>query len=174
MKAIRIVWLIGGLFSLLCLAARTAYSDEMPVPPEMQASLFKKIFGYDKKLSALSEFKIIVAYSEASAGMKDEVVKAFQGVGITAKALKADQLAGNLGDASAIYITAGAIAAESVCQKNQILSITGIPLLVENGSAAIGLAVVESKPKILVHMGKLKAEGHEVSAKLLQLAKVIE
>jgi hypothetical protein len=174
MRVIKIVWLIGGLLFLAFFSARTIYADDMPVPPDMQASLFKKIFGYDKKLSTLSEYKIIVAYSDASAGSKDEVVKAFQGVGISARALKADQLAGNIGDVSAIYIAAGAASAESVCQKNQILSITGFPSLVENGTAAIGLGVVESKPKILVHLGKLKAEGHEVSAKLLQLAKVIE
>jgi hypothetical protein len=174
MKGIKIVWLTGVLLSIFCFAAGTTNAGEMPVPPDMQASLFKKIFGYDKKLSTLSEYKIVVAYADASAAVKDEVVKAFQGVGISARALKADQLAGNLGDAAAVYIAAGAVSASSVCQKNQILSITGFPSLVESGTAAIGLGIAEGKPKILVHLGILKAEGHEVSAKLLQLAKVIE
>jgi len=151
-----------------------AISQEMPVPVDMQVSLFKKIFAYDKKLSAARDLKIIVAFADESAKTKDEVVKAFEGAGISAKALKADQMAGNIGDASVIYIAAGAGPLKSVCQKNQILSITGIPSLVESGAAAIGLGVLDSKPKIIVHMGELKAEGHEVSAKLLQLAKVIE
>jgi hypothetical protein len=168
MKAFKLVLLFGSWLSLAGIA------EEMPVPPEMQASLFKKIFAYDKKLSTLGEYKIIVVYADASASSKDELIKAFQGIGISARALKADQLIGNLGDTSAIYIAAGAVSASSICQKSQILSITGIPSLVESGNVAIGLGIAEGKPKILVHLGKLKAEGHEVSSKLLQLAKVIE
>jgi hypothetical protein len=174
MIAFKAVLLIGCLLLTPGLAGKMLMAEEMPVPPGMQASLFKKIFGYDKKLSTLTELKIVVAYAEASAASKDELVKAFQDVGISAIALKADQVAANLGDTSAVYIASGAASAESVCRKNHILSITGIPSLVENGTAAIGLGVVEGKPKILVHLGKLRAEGHEVSAKLLQLARVIE
>jgi len=158
---------------MVWLSVGQAISQEMPVPAEMQASLFKKIFAYDKKLSLEAEIKVVVAFADSSAGMKDEIVKAFQGAGISAKALKMDQLPGNLGDVSAIYLTSGSGPVKSVCQKSQILSITGIPSLVESGAAAIGLGISESKPKIVIHLGELKAEGHEVSAKLLQLAKVI-
>jgi hypothetical protein len=159
-----IAWLNEGL----------AISEEMPVPADMQASLFKKIFAYDKKLSSVADVKVVVAFIDSSAGLKDEIVKAFQGAGISVKALKADQVVGNLVDISAIYITAGANLLRPVCQNSQILSITGMPSLVENGSVAIGLGVAEGKPKILIHLGELKAVGHEVSAKLLQLAKIIE
>jgi hypothetical protein len=167
--AIAIVW-----GAIAWLSAGSAISEEMAVPADMQASLFKKIFAYDKKLSTTTEIKVVVAFVDSSAGLKDEIVKAFQAAGILVKALKADQLAGNLGDISVIYLTSGGIPIRSVCQKSQILSITGMSALVENGSAAIGLGSADGKPKIIIHLGELKAEGHEVSAKLLQLAKVIE
>jgi hypothetical protein len=144
------------------------------VPIVMQAPLFKKILAYDKKLAMTTSIKLIVAFSDSSTAEIDEIVKAFLGEGMSVRAVKVDQLASNLGDAAVIYISAGADSANLICQKNQILSITGIPSLVENGKASIGLGVVDNRPKILVHLKKLKEEGHEVSAKLLQLAKVIE
>ncbi len=150
-----------------------AISQEMPVPAVMQASLFKKIFAYDKKLSSATDIKVAVVFSDSSAGVKDEIVKAFESAGISAKAFKADQIAANAGSLSAIYLTSGAESAKAVCQKNQVLCITGLPSLVESGTAAIGLGVSDNKPKIWIHLGELKAEGHEVSANLLQLAKVI-
>ncbi len=165
-------------FSLALLAALAtpghAVSEEMPVPPPMQAQLFKKIFAYDKKLSTAPTVKVVVAFVDSTASAKDALVKAFKEAEIPVQAMKADQVAANLGDASVIYVTGAAAAVRSICQKNQVLSITGIPSLVEAGNVSIGLSVAESKPKILVHMGELKAEGHEVSAKLLQLAKIID
>ncbi|RPI20120.1 MAG: DUF4154 domain-containing protein, partial [Acidobacteria bacterium] len=61
-----------------------------------------------------------------------------------------------------------------IFQKNRLLSITGLPQLVERGDVSIGLALQDSKPKILVNMSQLRAEGHEVASNLLQLAQLIQ
>ena len=55
-----------------------------------------------------------------------------------------------------------------------VLSISGVTSNVESGKVAIGLGVEGGKPKIIIHMGQLKAEGQDVSADLLKIATVIQ
>jgi hypothetical protein len=148
-------------------------AEDMPVPPELQVAIFKKVFNYDKTIPGGAP-KMLVAFTDSSAAIKDQVVKAFKESGVTVTAAKADQLAGALEGVNVLYIAPGVTGAKQICQKNGILSITGIPSLVESGEASVGLAVVDSKPKIIVHLGRLKAEGHDMSANLLQLAKIIQ
>ena len=44
----------------------------------------------------------------------------------------------------------------------------------EDGNVAIGIGVEGGKPKIIVNLKQLKAEGQELSADLLKIAKVIQ
>jgi hypothetical protein len=148
-------------------------AEDMPVPPELQVAIFKKVFNYDKTIPGGAP-KMLVAYTDASAAVKDQVVKAFKDAGVTVTAAKADQLAGALEGVNVLYVAPGVTGVKQICQKNGILSITGIPSLVESGEVSVGLAVVDNKPKIVVHLGRLKAEGHDMSANLLQLAKIIQ
>jgi len=143
------------------------------VPPELQVALFKKVFSYDKTIPGGAP-KMLVAFTDASAAIKDKVVKAFKDSGMTVSAAKADQLSDSVSGVNVLYITPGVSGANQICQKNGILSITGSPLLVESGEASVGLSVQDNKPKIVVHVRQLKAEGHDLSANLLQLAKLIQ
>jgi hypothetical protein len=149
------------------------FAEDMPVPPELQAAIFKKVFSYDKTIQG-GEPKMLVAFTDASAEIKDQVVKAFKDSGVTVSAVKADQLSGSIGGINVVYIVPGVSGVKQICQKNGVLSITGMPSLVEAGEVSVGLSVSDNKPKIVVHLKELKAEGHELSANLLQLAKVIQ
>jgi len=153
--------------SLPCLA------EDMPVPPELQVAIFKKVFNYDKSIQ-VGAVKMLVVFTDTSAGIKDQVVKAFKDSGVPVTAAKADQMSGSLEGINVLYIAPGVSGAKQVCQKNGILSITGNPSLVESGEASVGLSVQDNKPKIVVNLGRLKAEGHDMSANLLQLAKIIQ
>jgi hypothetical protein len=148
-------------------------AQDMPVPLDLQVAIFKKVFSYDKTIQAGSP-KMLVAFTDNSADIKDQIVKAFKDSGMVVTAVKADQLAGSLGNINVVYITPGVSGVKNLCQKSGILTITGVPSLVESGEASVGLSVIENKPKIIVHLKQLKAEGHELSANLLQLAKVIQ
>lgn len=158
------------VFSCLMLPA---LAQDMPVPTELQVALFKKVFGYDRKIQE-GAVKILVSYTDTSAGVKDQVVKAFKDAGLTVSAAKADQLPASIVGVNVLYVTPGVSSVKQICQKNGILSITGVPSLVESGEVSVGLAVMDNKPKIIVHLKQLKAEGHELSANLLQLAKIIQ
>jgi hypothetical protein len=165
-KILAITFVLSGLLL-------TARAQDMPVPPELQAAIFKKVFSYDKTIQG-GEPRMIVAFTDASAGIKDQVVKAFKDSGVTVTAVKADQLSGAVSGINVVYIAPGVSGVKQLCQKNGILSITGLPSLVESGEVSVGLSVLDNKPKIIVHLRQLKAEGHELSANLLQLAKVIQ
>jgi hypothetical protein len=156
-----------------CCLLLPCLAQDMPVPPELQVAIFKKVFNYDKTIPGGAP-KMLVAYTDSSAAVKDQVVKAFKEAGVSVTAAKADQLAGALEGINVLYLAPGVTGVKQICQKNGILSITGVPSLVESGEASVGLAVVEAKPKIVVHLGRLKAEGHDMSANLLQLAKIIQ
>jgi hypothetical protein len=153
--------------------AMPAFTGEATIPPDLQVSIFKKVFGFDKTIQP-GTLKLVVAFTDSSAALKDQVVKAFQESGVPVSAAKEEQLSGALNGVNVLYVTPGIQSAKQLCQKNGILSITGTSSLVESGEASVGLSVLDNKPKIVVHMKQLKAEGHELSANLLQLAKVIQ
>jgi hypothetical protein len=148
-------------------------AQDMPVPLDLQVAIFKKVFNYDKTIQSGAP-KMLVAFADRSADAKDQVVKAFKDSGVSVNAVKADQLSASINSIDVLYIMSGVSGVKQLCQKNGVLSITGIPSLVESGEASVGLAVQDSKPKIIVHLKQLKAEGHELSANLLQLAKIIQ
>jgi hypothetical protein len=150
-----------------------AFAEDSPVPPELQVAIFKKVFGYDKSIQE-GTLKMLVAFTDSSAAGKDQMVKAFKDSGVAVSAAKADQLSGSVSGINVMYILPGVSGARQICQKNGILCITGTPSLVESGEASVGLSLLDNKPKILIHLKELKAEGHELSANLLQLAKVIQ
>ena len=159
----------------LCISwlALPAFTGDATLPPDLQVSIFKKVFGFDKTIQP-GTLKLVVAFTDSSAALKDQVVKAFQESGVPASAAREEQLSGSLNGVNVLYLTPGVSSAKQICQKNGILSITGTPSLVESGEASVGLSVLDNKPKIVVHLKQLKAEGHELSANLLQLAKLIQ
>lgn len=150
-----------------------SFAEDPLVPPELQVAIFKKVFSYDKSIQE-GALKMLVAFSDSSSSAKDQMVKAFKDSGITVTAAKADQLSGSVSGINVLYVLPGVPGARQLCQKNGILCITGTASLVESGEASVGLSLLDNKPKILIHLKELKAEGHDLSANLLQLAKVIQ
>jgi hypothetical protein len=157
---------------LLAVSPMTLCAEDA-VPPDMQAAIFKKIFGYAKSFSAPEEAVVLIASDNPSSGATQEIVKAFAGAGLTSKAVALGDLGGSVSPKSVVYVFASSPAAKAVCEKSGVLSITGKAALVESGDVAVGLAVDAGKPKIVVHKARLDTEKQELSAKLLQLAKVI-
>jgi hypothetical protein len=139
------------------------FAQDMAVPANLQAALFKKIFSFNKTLTAKGNVEVAVI----GAG-SDEVVSAFKSVGVNAKAT--DQIGG----ASVVYVMPGTPSPKAQTSSKGVLSISGVTSFVEEGKVAIGLGVEGGKPKIIINMAQLKAEGQELSADLLKIAKVIQ
>jgi hypothetical protein len=128
------------------------------VPANLQAALFKKIFSFDKALSAKATVDVVVIDG-------DDVAAAMKAAGINAAS-------GSSAGGDVTYF--GSAPAKAATAKAGILSISGTASHAEKGLVSIALTVEDGKPKIVVNMVQLKAEGHEISADLLKIAKVIQ
>lgn len=148
---------------LIGLMTVNSFAQEMAVPVNLQAALFKKIFAFDKTLTAKGNIEIAVIGDGA-----DEVVSAFKNAGINAKAAE------QIGEASVAYVMPGTASIKSQSAAKGVLTISGVTSFVESGNVAVGIGVDGGKPKIVINMSQLKAESQELSADLLKIAKVIQ
>ncbi|MGE5810269.1 MAG: YfiR family protein [Ignavibacteria bacterium] len=150
--------------SITAVLLADSYAQEM-VPANLQAALFKKIFAFDKTLQAKGNIEVAVL------GSDDAIVAAFKEAGINVKSTGGDKVPPG---ASIVYVPSGITSTKQQTSSKGVLSISGIPSFVEEGKVSIGIGTEGGKPKILINLTQLKAEGHEVSADLLQIAKVIQ
>ena len=135
------------------------------VPANLQAALFKKIFSFDKTLQSKG---VDVAVLGASS---DEIVAAFVGAGVNAKATGGNQVPGGV---SVVYVMPGVGAINKQSAAKGVLSISGDVSNVESGKVAIAIGIEGGKPKIIINIAQLKSEGQELSADLLKIARVIQ
>ncbi|MGE5621029.1 MAG: YfiR/HmsC family protein [archaeon] len=149
-------------------ATSNIFAQDMSVPGNLQAALFKKIFAFDKTLKSKGNIEVVVL---AGDGSGDAIVSNFKGAGLNARSVKGNQIPSG---ASVVYIMPGVGSTKQQSAQKGVLSITGVASYVNEGKVAIGIGTEGGKPKIIIHMGQLKAEGQEVSADLLQIAKVIQ
>ena len=164
----KVVLLMVGMM----LSTGTLAAQSMAVPANLQAAIFKKILGFDKTLQAKGRIEVAVVYGDVAA--KDAITGAFNDLGISTVPLKSDQAAQSIGEATVVYVAPGASAPKQLCAKNKVLSLSGVASLVESGQVSVGVAVEGGKPKILIHRGQLKAEGHEIAQEILDMAKIIQ
>lgn len=165
-----------GLALAICVGLGSlSTAEEMPLPPDLQAALFKKIFEYDRDLVAAENLVVLVTHNGDRFEMAEVIVEAFREADISAVSVAAADLSGELAESSVVYVTDGVDVGEvqSLCASRGILSVSGYPALAESGSVAVGIGVHEQKPQILVHLERLRIEGHQLAAELLSLARVI-
>jgi hypothetical protein len=151
-------------------------ADPMPVPINLQVEIIKRMFGYDKAVANEAKPVIFVVHQEVGPVKPDEVVKAFEVVGLVSIPVRLDALASQIQTPSAVYVVPGVdpSAVKQYCAEKRALSISGIPELAENGSVAVSIGEEDNRPQIIVHRKRLQDEGHSFSAQLLRLARVIQ
>ncbi|MFN8674512.1 MAG: YfiR/HmsC family protein [Candidatus Sericytochromatia bacterium] len=62
---------------------------------------------------------------------------------------------------------------ENVANKNKIVTFSSNPEIVHEGKASLSVTIKNNRPKILLNLNKVKAEGQKVSYQLIKLAEVI-
>ncbi|MDP2207311.1 MAG: YfiR family protein [Bacteroidota bacterium] len=178
----------------ILLSCGIAFTQEMPVPVEIQIPLFKKILTFDRNLKtrAGNEIDIGVLFQKGfklSSDVKNEFVTtasptqdSIDGLPVNIVALEySDEpnLKSNLSkhNIDILYITPMRAVdlkmVSQLCQTHKILTITGVPQYIENG-ISVGLDIKAEKPQIIINLQSTKAEGADFSSKLLNLAKVIK
>lgn len=158
----------------------TSTGEEMPVDSGQQCSMFKRIFSYDKDLRQSDKIVVIVVGPRTDGPEVDAVVTAFREkqmypAPVTVSGLTSDLTATLSQQSTVVYVMAGVDydAVNAFAASHRFLSISGMPSLVESGQVSVGVDMDDSRPQVVVNMGRLTAEGHELSSELLKLARVI-
>lgn len=140
------------------------YAQTMPILPIVQARFFKKVFSYNKSLPK-EGVKVLVAFSDASADTKDDIVEAFNAVGLQAVPVKAAQLATARLDGQVVFASSSneVQAVREYCKAKSLLSVTGFPSFVKNGDISISIDAVNDKAKIVVNTERLKTERQDAA-----------
>lgn len=159
------------LIGIHVVLSMTLLAQTTVIPSTLQAMLFKKIFDYDKSLQGKGTVNVLVVYNESSTIAKDRMIAAFKAVGIGATGARVGEASTVISAAHVVYVTAGVTSMRELCSKHKVLSISGDGTLADSGEVSVGLGMSDGKPKIIVNAGQLKAEGQELSADLLKMAK---
>jgi hypothetical protein len=159
--------------TILCSNITSSLAQEMPVPVKLHVVLLKKVFTLSKNHQG-KQIKILIVFTDASTAVKDEALKNFNAIGLSATACKIGQVAQEIEGVDAVYIAPGAVAAEKICVEKGILSITGIPSFTETGKITIAIGMEAGKPKVFFSASHAKAEKQEFISDLYKVAKVFQ
>ena len=166
---------------LLCLAlAAPVAAEEMPVDSVQQCTMFKRIFSYDKHLRNTDNIVVLVVGQTSDGADVESVAAAFRGKGmypvnVTVESLDADLTATLSPQSTVVYVMPGVDYTTVVdfAASRGFLTVSGLPSLAETGKVSVSVDVSGGRPRVVVNMARLGAEGHEISAELLKLARVI-
>lgn len=162
------------LLSILFLSADSLHAQNNTfLKPELQVILFQKIFKYMNSVEQSKKPKILVIYQQGSSGLK-EIINAFRDEGFTVNSTDKSEFESVINNYQILYLLPGVSlgAKKDIPGKNKILTITGDPYLVAAGDAAVGVGIENSKPAIYLNLSTVKAQSHEVSTDLINLAKI--
>lgn len=169
-------YLVMLLMAALVLGPMTpqpSIAQEMPVPVQLHVVLLKKVFSLCKTLQG-KQIKVVIVFSDASTIVKDEALNGFIAIGIQASACKMAQLAKEADDADVVYIAPGVTGAQKFCEEHSILTITGMPSLIETGKSTVAIGVESGKPKVFINLARARAEKQEFSSDLFKVAKIFQ
>lgn len=177
---------IGGIapryvFTALVVAAlgfgaRVSVAQTMTIPAPLRAAIIKKVISYDKSLTDAAAINVVIFSSAATVGEASELQGALARLGIsTSTMVSEDDLRRRGGEIKVLYVLAedASTGVRNHCRVAHCLSITGAMTFVEQGDVGVGIAAVNGKPQIAVHMRRLSEERQDLSAEMLQLARVI-
>jgi hypothetical protein len=171
----------------LVISAVRLGAQTMDVPVAMQVPLFVKVLSFDRnsRPQASDTLLVGIAYqggNRASVSARDEVARALQQIGQSARMVSIDLDRETLADAlrrerlhmlyvaplRAIDITDVAQATRSAA----VTSVTGVARYVTQG-VSVGVRLQGDRPKLLVNLEAARAEGADFSSELLRLVQVI-
>ncbi len=170
--------LFTGVATALVLT--TFATAETPLDSERQSSMFKSIFSYDKHLRESDKIVVLVFSADPSGSAAQGVATVLRESGLFPAVVSpsnlSDSLAATLSPEEAVvYIMEGTDYApiKAFAAAMGFLTIAGLPSLAEAGHVSVSVDMNGNRPEVVVNMPRLETEGHEFSAELLKLARVI-
>lgn len=172
-----------------------AFAQDVPTPVELHHPLLLKILSFDRMLEQRAGPEIVVGvvyqarfrasyvvketFMETATASPDAQVKGIPvrcvAIELGSTAAFADLLAQQQVDV--LYIAPlRAVDIHDIAlrtREHQTLTFTGVPSYVNDG-LAVGIDLLENKPKIIINLPAARAEGAAFKAHLLKLAHVIQ
>lgn len=174
------------------LAMATAESGVV-VPVGLQVKLLAKVATFDRNMTKRAAGSVRVLVSQRpgdaeSARTASRLQRALRDAGSIVGmpvAVSVEDFAGaaalasrcRSGEISIVYVTPGLGGAmldvAAALEGLSILSVAAVPEYVHDGTV-LAFDLIEGKPKILVHLGRAKAQMVDFKASFLRLAKVVD
>jgi hypothetical protein len=169
--AIKICIYILSFIFFLVICNENSSGQTMPLPINIQAALMTKVLKFNSRLAERSLIRMLIVYNNTSSSSKDALLSQLD-KSIEAKAILPEEIEENINVADVVYFMPGLEETSKVCKTNNVLTITGIVLYVEEGDISIALGIMNDKPKVFINITSLKSEEQNISSDLLRIAKV--
>jgi len=143
----------------------------------LRAAIIKKVISYDKALSATTNATVFIFYSQPTSSEASELSGALERAGVPAWSTSSEEELKRRGnDVKVLYVLADDApnGVRNYCKQAHCLSMTSNMQIVEQGDASVAIAAANGKPQLAVHMRRLGEEKQDLSAEMLQLARVIK
>jgi uncharacterized protein DUF4154 len=186
--------IVGVALAMLLYHGSAVEAQEVAVPVDVQVPLMAKILAFDRKLGEHTKDDVVlgVLYQgrfRMSASVAQEVQDAVKrlapdavvGRRMRSVAIDLDETP-DLGatltrhGVTVLYVTplrAADLGAISVTSRSAgITTMTGVPSYVETG-LAIGIGMRGTRPEIVINLVASRAEGADLNAQLLKLARIV-
>lgn len=145
------------------------------VPVATQASLLKKVLDYDRaQPQRKGAYIVLIIHKDATPAVQ-EITAEFRKLGMAAILAPLAQLPTLVNRAAAAYVMPE-VATEDVlksCADHKVLTFHGGHELVQQGLVSMGLIEANGRTDVVVHLGRMKIEGHPLPASVLQVTRVI-
>lgn len=146
-----------------------------------EGSMIKRVFAYDRDLGQADKVVVLVVSSDRDAAGLAETLDVFRANGLYPAVvapgdLASEDLTATLTPQSAvIYVVddANVGAVKAFAASKGFLTVSALPSLAEAGDVSVSVTMEGDRPQIIVNLPRLRAEGHELSSELLNLARVI-
>lgn len=154
-------WWCAAALIVACGSA-SAIAQDLEVPANLQAAIFKKVFGYVK----VGTPKISFVYASGNAKTKDELLGQFKAAGLDCDAIEE----GGVGRASGniIYLVPG-VSNETAKKVEKKFVITCSKEFITEGLAAMAVINAGGRPSLLGNMTRIGASKIEVDPQLYRI-----
>lgn len=164
-----------GLYAVIAaVVISTASAQAALVPLPLQATILQKIFSYDRTLEGRTP-KVLIVAADPSDPQANELKATLTRLGTPAVVTTAAAMPAQAPGAAAVYVMPGQLTdlLSRTCTQHRLLSVSGITAWAEQGRVSIAIGLSAGKAEIVVNLKRSKLEGHDLSSRLLRLARVI-
>lgn len=182
-----------ALLALPAVATTRAAAQDMDVPVGTQVSVLVKVIGFDRQLPARAPTELVIGIafqsgSRTSRAAREEARQGFAAVrgGINGVPIRVESIdldserldaALRRLDPTFLYVTplraADIDAIVAAARAARVTTMTGVARYVSRG-LAIGVALHDGRPRILVNLEASRLEGADLASELLKLATIVK